>query len=137
MPPSPLLGVASYRRAVKHLLTSVVREICTLRSVGAGARATALGHPVGDQQCSSLPRSHSLVVMKIIDGRGGKGCNRGRKNQKLNTSELGPVPLGAVVSYSRRSAARGRASSSQASCFEPQGSGKPLALGLESGRGGL
>lgn len=44
---SPLLGVASYRRAVKHLLTSVVREICTLRSVGAGERATALGHPVG------------------------------------------------------------------------------------------
>jgi hypothetical protein len=35
---------------VKHLLTSVVREIRTLRSVGAGERATALGHPVGDQQ---------------------------------------------------------------------------------------
>jgi len=31
---------------VKQLLTSVVREICTLRSVGAGARATAPGHPV-------------------------------------------------------------------------------------------
>jgi hypothetical protein len=31
---------------VKHPLTSVVREICTLRSVGAGERATALGHPV-------------------------------------------------------------------------------------------
>ena len=45
---SPLLGVASYRRAVKQLLTSVVREICTLRSVGAGERVTALGHPVGD-----------------------------------------------------------------------------------------
>jgi hypothetical protein len=45
---SPLLGVASYRRAVKHLLTSVAREICTLRSVGAGARAT-----------SSLPRQQS------------------------------------------------------------------------------
>src|SRR5260370_22474596 len=43
---SPLLGAASYRRAVKQLLTSVVREICTLRSVGAGARATAPGHPV-------------------------------------------------------------------------------------------
>ena len=53
---SPLLGVASYRRAVKQLLTSVVREICTLRSVGAGERATAPGHPVGDQQWSSLPR---------------------------------------------------------------------------------
>src|SRR4029077_14707466 len=43
---SPLLGAASYRRAVKQLLTSVVREICTLRSVGAGVRATAPGHPV-------------------------------------------------------------------------------------------
>jgi hypothetical protein len=32
---------------VKQLLTSVVREICTLRSVGAGERATAPGHPVG------------------------------------------------------------------------------------------
>jgi hypothetical protein len=31
---------------VKHLLTSVVREICMLRSVGAGERATAPGHPV-------------------------------------------------------------------------------------------
>jgi group II intron reverse transcriptase/maturase len=43
---SPLLGAASYRHAVKQLLTSVVREICTLRSVGAGARATLPGHPV-------------------------------------------------------------------------------------------
>jgi hypothetical protein len=34
---------------VKQLLTSVVREICMLRSVGAGAQATAPGHPVGDQ----------------------------------------------------------------------------------------
>src|ERR1035437_5438827 len=47
---SPLLGAASYRHAVKQLLTSVVREICTLRSVGAGARATAPGHPLGTQQ---------------------------------------------------------------------------------------
>ncbi|MFZ1139006.1 MAG: hypothetical protein WAN76_07505, partial [Candidatus Sulfotelmatobacter sp.] len=39
-------GATSYRRAVKQLLTSVVREICTLRSVGAGERATAPGHPV-------------------------------------------------------------------------------------------
>jgi hypothetical protein len=46
---SLLVGAASYRRAVKHLLTSVAREICTLRSVGAGERATALGHPVGAQ----------------------------------------------------------------------------------------
>jgi hypothetical protein len=54
---SPLLGVASYRRAVKHLLASVVREICTRRSVGAGERATALGHPVGTGRPVSLPRS--------------------------------------------------------------------------------
>jgi hypothetical protein len=52
---SPLLGAASYRRAVKHLPTSVVREICTLRSVGAGERATAPGHPVGNQSWLSLP----------------------------------------------------------------------------------
>ena len=45
---SPVLGAASYGRAAKHLLASVVREICTLRSVGAEERATALGHPVGD-----------------------------------------------------------------------------------------
>ena len=31
---------------MNQLLTSVVREICTLRSVGAGERATAPGHPV-------------------------------------------------------------------------------------------
>src|SRR6201987_74662 len=43
---SPLLGAASYRRVVNQLLTSVVREIRTLRSVGAGERATAPGHPV-------------------------------------------------------------------------------------------
>ena len=36
-------------RAVKHLLTSVVQEICTLRSAGARARATAPGHPVCGQ----------------------------------------------------------------------------------------
>jgi hypothetical protein len=47
---------------VKHLLTSVVREICTLRSVGAGARATALGHPVGTRQLVSLPRSPTANI---------------------------------------------------------------------------
>jgi hypothetical protein len=31
-----LSGVTSSRSAVKHLLKSVVREICTLRSVGTG-----------------------------------------------------------------------------------------------------
>jgi hypothetical protein len=35
---------------VKQLLMSVVREICTLRSVGAGARATVPGHLAGNQQ---------------------------------------------------------------------------------------
>jgi hypothetical protein len=33
---SPLQGVASYRHTVKQLLKSVVRQIRTLRSVGAG-----------------------------------------------------------------------------------------------------
>jgi hypothetical protein len=35
---------------VKQLLTSVVREIRTLRSVGAGARATVPGHPVATRK---------------------------------------------------------------------------------------
>jgi len=51
----PLLGPASYRRAVKQLLTSVVREVCTLRSVGAGARATAPGDPVENQVGQGRP----------------------------------------------------------------------------------
>src|SRR6266404_1060860 len=33
---SSLLGIPSSRSAVNHLLKSVVREICTLRSVGTG-----------------------------------------------------------------------------------------------------
>ena len=41
---------------MKQLLTSVVREICMLRSVGAGERATAPGHPVAPAMVS-LPRS--------------------------------------------------------------------------------
>jgi hypothetical protein len=32
----PIPGVTSYRCAVNQLLTSVVQEICALRSVGAG-----------------------------------------------------------------------------------------------------
>ena len=40
---------------VKQLLTSVVREICTLRSVGAG-NGDRPRPPGGDQQWSSLPR---------------------------------------------------------------------------------
>jgi hypothetical protein len=40
------LGTASYRRAVKQLLKSVVREICTLRSVGAGALQTITKKPL-------------------------------------------------------------------------------------------
>ena len=36
---SPLLGDVSYRHAVKQLLTSAVREICMLRSVGRMFRA--------------------------------------------------------------------------------------------------
>jgi hypothetical protein len=43
---SPVPGSTSYRRAVKQLLTSVVRVIRTLRSVVAGERAIAPGHPV-------------------------------------------------------------------------------------------
>ena len=53
---------AGINHAVKHLLTSVVREICMLRSVGAGARATASGHPVGSQRWLSLPRSTTVSL---------------------------------------------------------------------------
>ena len=63
---SPLLGVASYRRAVKPLLTSVVREICTLRSVGAGERATAPGHPVGTGQLPNETTHCSLVAKAFL-----------------------------------------------------------------------
>jgi hypothetical protein len=35
--------------------------ICTLRSVGAGERVTAPGHPVGGQQSQSL--NHVLVLI--------------------------------------------------------------------------
>ena len=54
---------------MKQLLKSVVREICTLRSVGAGARATAPGHPVGSQQWLSLPRSTVIQVQCRGNGR--------------------------------------------------------------------
>jgi len=71
---SPLLGAASYRRAVKQLLTSVVREICTLRSVGAGVRATAPGHPVvvsnhdpySDRQVTKRPALQLVAHEKVI-----------------------------------------------------------------------
>jgi hypothetical protein len=54
LPYSELQAIA---HAVTQLLTSVAREICTLRSVGAEARATAPGHPVDIGQLVSLPRS--------------------------------------------------------------------------------
>ena len=59
-------GVASYRPAVNPLLTSVVREICPLRSVGAGERATAVGHPVGAQRWASLPGQLSFVINNSV-----------------------------------------------------------------------
>jgi len=54
---------------VNQLPTSVVREIRTLRSVGAGARATAPGHPVAvsnDRPYRDL-MDHSLNP-KIVQG---------------------------------------------------------------------
>jgi hypothetical protein len=42
---SPVCGATSYRHVVNHSLTSAVREIRTLRSVGAGAGDRS-GHPV-------------------------------------------------------------------------------------------
>ena len=40
-----------------------------LRSVGAGARATAPGHPVGNRQLVSLPRSSTAVTVDYTRGR--------------------------------------------------------------------
>jgi hypothetical protein len=51
----PLPGAASYRYSVKQLLTSVVRENRTLRSVEAGGRVTAPGHPVEERRLSPYP----------------------------------------------------------------------------------
>jgi len=44
----------SYRHTVNQRLTSVVREIRTLRSVGAGRWATISGHP-GGYQATGIP----------------------------------------------------------------------------------
>jgi hypothetical protein len=50
---SPLHGTTSYRRAVKQLLTSVVREIRTLRSVGAGSGSPLMA--IGWHQVTGVP----------------------------------------------------------------------------------
>jgi hypothetical protein len=57
------------RPDLTHLLTSVVREICTLRSVGAGSGhppsatrwATSDGCPYPDQQLSEVSAGNRLV----------------------------------------------------------------------------
>lgn len=51
----PVSGAASCRYAVNRLLTSVLREICMLRSVAGRRRETVSGHPVGG--CARLPYS--------------------------------------------------------------------------------
>jgi len=48
-------------KAVNQLPKSVVREIRTPRSVGAGGGATASGDPVGEEKSSSLPRPSGYV----------------------------------------------------------------------------
>src|SRR5664279_2395545 len=53
---SPLQEATSYRHAVKQLPKSVVREIRTLRSVGAGGGRLPSATRWGDQRWSSLPR---------------------------------------------------------------------------------
>jgi hypothetical protein len=45
---------------VNHLLKSVVREICTLRSVGTGGRATASGDPVCAVMRISTASTHEV-----------------------------------------------------------------------------
>jgi hypothetical protein len=54
---------------VKQLLTSVVREIRTLRSVGAGARATVPGHPVAPGNwCPYRDRQPSEYQSRVYFG---------------------------------------------------------------------
>ena len=58
---------------MNQLLTNVVREIRTLRSVGAGERATAPGHPVVvshhdpyfDHQLAEIGL-HSTVILHTV-----------------------------------------------------------------------
>ena len=54
---------------MNQLLTSVVREIRTLRSVGAGARATAPGHPVAisdGRPCRDSNSRFQLVGIALL-----------------------------------------------------------------------
>jgi hypothetical protein len=53
---------------VKQLLTSVVREICMLRSVGAGERETAPGHPVAISDGRPYRDSDSIIRLRIERG---------------------------------------------------------------------
>src|ERR1700722_8001402 len=74
---SPLLGVASSRRAVNQLLKSVVREICMLRSGGAGggqpASATRWAASDGCPPCrdhqSTVPRRDALPLTPNVSRR--------------------------------------------------------------------
>ena len=67
---SPLQGTASYRPTVRQLLKSVVRQIRTLRSVGAGGGqpppATRWAHsnmcPYRDPYLPKLPRNSGKVT---------------------------------------------------------------------------
>jgi len=63
------IEVTSSRSAVNHLLKSVVREICTLRSVGTGA-GDASGDPVGDTEVSPYPINRRILVVRARPGRG-------------------------------------------------------------------
>ena len=58
-------------KTVNQLPKSVVREIRTPRSVGAGGGQTAFGDPVGGQQWLSLPRKypHPGCRRRSGDGR--------------------------------------------------------------------
>ena len=84
---SPLWGFASSSSAVNQLLKSVVRKICTLRSVGAGAGDRS-GHPV--VMSDHGPYSDLVIQSSSLQGTpvpavpsDPSGCNHPLKGQTL------------------------------------------------------
>src|SRR5262249_53002050 len=90
-----LSGVTSSRRAVNHLLKSVVREVCTLRSVGIGGgrpppvtRSEPIGRatrPVTNRYLQQATKQDEVRVFWRLDsspsgvGAAGQSCGRARR----------------------------------------------------------
>ena len=86
---------------------------------------------------SSDRQGAQLIVMKITDSGVENAWNRYRRNQN-SAPQLGPAPPDvSVASFSRHSAVKGPGFWFKRVPPNPKEVGKPTALGLESGRGGL